>query len=164
MSDDTFCARILKVEPETIDEFGKVYDQNILLESKSGEVFWVHDDALLCDRQTESHMEMLEIHVWQNVEPQNIFKLSGKEKKISLSEMPLGRKSPEHYPIFYGEIVRKRYDPTYNDYYFYLDVGSGIIHIDVYEQEYNHLKVGDFIKVLGNIIRLEKIDNAAEYE
>jgi hypothetical protein len=162
MNDDLFRAMILKVKPDTIDEFGKVYDQDILLQSENGEIFWVHDDDLLCDRQMESHLKMLEIHVWQNIVPKNIFKLMKEEKKIILPEANSKSREPEYYPIFYGKIIKKRYDPTYNDYFFYLDVGSGIVYIDVYEQEYNDLKVGDFIKVLSNIIDLEKIDSRVE--
>jgi hypothetical protein len=156
MNNDKFHAKILQVK-SYVDEFGKLFEQEILVESRKGEIFWIFDVSLLCDKQMEGQMAILEFNVWQNASDQNISKLENREKKILLPKTPLGRKSPEHYPIFYGEIVEQKHEISSNRQ-FTLDVGSGIITIRVYETEYNKYSVGDYIKVDGNIVQLSEID------
>jgi hypothetical protein len=156
MSDNKFPAKILQVK-SYVDEFGTMYDQYILVESTKSEIFWIFDPKIICDKRIEGQTVTLEFDVWQSAARKNIFKLCNKEKKILLPESPLGTKSLEHYPIFYGEIISKEHEANSNRQ-LVVDVGSGIIRILVYETEYNSFLVGDYIKVEGNIVHLSEID------
>lgn len=152
-----FHAKILQVKSH-IDEFGTIFEQEILVESTNGEIFWIFDPKIICDKQIEGQTATLVFDVWQSAVRKNILKLCNKQNKILLPENPLGTKSLEHYPIFYGEIVSKEHEASPNSKLI-LDVGSGIIRVLVYETEYNNYLVGDYIKVEGNIVHLSEIND-----
>lgn|GEM_PF-2939715 len=150
-------AKILKVEPDTIDEFGKIYDYYVLIETKNKELVWIDDHSMLCDEQMEGQIAALAIDVWENFNRDNICKLENKEKKIIFREDSyLTEKGKK--PVFYGEIVRKKQHSILKYCYLYLDVGSGIILIYTNKLTFKELNVGDYIKVSSFIIQLDAVN------
>ncbi|WP_370571835.1 hypothetical protein [Methanomethylovorans sp.] len=156
MNDNKFHAKILQVK-SYIDEFGHTYEQMILVESTRGEIFWIFDPKIICDKQMEGQMAILEFNVWQNADQINIFKLETKQKKIVPPKCLYDRNYPNYSTVFYGEIVGKEHEKNSNRQ-FTVDVGSGIIRILAREAEYNSFLIGDYIMIEGDIVHLSEVD------
>jgi hypothetical protein len=156
LNEKKFHAKIIKVKSYA-DEFGKIFEQEILVESKKGDIFWIFDPKIICDNQIEGRIAILEFNVWQSAARINIFKSDAKQKKIVPPENLYKQNYPNYSTVFYGEIVGKKHEANSNRQ-FTVDVGSGIIGVLVYETEYNSFLVGDYIMIEGNIVHLSAID------
>ncbi|WP_406656963.1 hypothetical protein V7O62_00015 [Methanolobus sp. ZRKC2] len=157
MKNNKFPAKILKVEPNTIDEFGVIYDWDILVESTKGEIFWLFVPSIICDKEMEGQMSIIEFSVGQNADLMNLIKLKTKQKKIVPPKCLYDRNSPNYSAVFYGEIIGKKSEPDSNSI-LEVDVGSGIILVIVRKKEYDNFLVGEYIMIEGNLVHLEEID------
>jgi hypothetical protein len=155
MSDKKFYAKILKVKSH-VDDFGNLFEQELLVEARNREKFWIFDVSLLCNKQMEGKTSIIEFNVWHIPAQKNLSKIHDNVKKIKPPEKLCVHNIPDYSAVFYGEIVDK-YQTKYN-VNFSLDVGSGIVEILVDDIEYNKYSIGDYIKIEGNIVQLSEIE------
>ncbi|MDK2938705.1 MAG: hypothetical protein PWQ51_869 [Methanolobus sp.] len=155
MCDGQFHAKILQVKSHR-DEFDKLFEQEILVESQKGEIFWIFDVCLLCNKKMEGKASKLEFDVWSIPAHKNLSKLHTDVKKIVSPQELCVHNVPNYSAVFYGEIIGK--DKNKWNKQFSVDVGSGVIKTLVDDVEYNEYSVGDYIKIVGNIVQLSSIN------
>ncbi|MEZ5336436.1 MAG: hypothetical protein R2741_15020 [Methanolobus sp.] len=68
-----FQAKILQVHSWE-DEFGVIFEQEILVESQNGEFFWIFDPRIICEKHMEGHIFFIEFDVWQHADKNNLLK------------------------------------------------------------------------------------------
>jgi hypothetical protein len=151
MKNAEFQVKVLEVK-SYVDDFGAIIEQQIFVESNSGEQFWISDPKIICDKSLESMFSVFDFSVGHIALDDHIFKIQEKEKRISILQT-----SSKCRPDFYGEIIEKSEDISPN-HAFLVDVGVGTIRVLITEKGYSNFSIGDFIKVEGFFVHLFAVD------
>ncbi|MBA2861045.1 hypothetical protein [Methanococcus maripaludis] len=151
MNNAKFPAKLIEIE--FFSHEGIRYDQDLFVESKNGETFWIQDVRLFCDDEMKGKTLEIEFSVSQSFSGDNLVKQGHKEKKIVFRKPDSKNKYPRDEPIFYGEIVGRKDDPRY----LIVDVGSGTIIVSINTNEVDNFLIGDYIKIDSLMIHLCKL-------
>ncbi|MBB6402499.1 hypothetical protein HNP92_001822 [Methanococcus maripaludis] len=149
MDNALLSVKILELE-SFIDDCGHLFEQNVLVETKTGEKFWVQDMDIICNKEMQGKIVKLEFDVAQNFSGDNICKQVGNEKKIVIPEPNSENNRSIGNPVFYGEIIGKKDDPRY----LVVDVGLGRIVIYLFTKYIDKYSIGDYIKINSFMVQL----------